>query len=86
VDYKVIIRPHASCSEELTSLYRTSVGILVVVVRLAYLVQRLPRRNGHSHGVGMRSDRHAVPLDIRGSGSFCFGIDFSLIYYLLMLL
>jgi len=70
VDYKVITRRHVSCSEVPTSLYRTSVEVLVVVVRLAYLVQRLPRRNGHSHDVGMRSDRHAVPLDIRGSGPF----------------
>jgi hypothetical protein len=39
-------------------------------VRLAYLVQPRLRRNGHSHDVEMRSGRHAVPLDTRGSDSF----------------
>jgi hypothetical protein len=48
--------------------------VLVVVVRLAYLVQPRLRRNGHSHDVEMRSGRHAVPLDIRGSGSFLYNL------------
>jgi hypothetical protein len=43
-------------------------------VRLAYLVQPRLRRNGHSHDVEMRSGRHAVPLDIRGSGSFLYNL------------
>lgn len=41
-------------------------------MRLAYLVQPRLRRNGHSHDVEMRSGRHAVPLDIRDSGSFLY--------------
>jgi hypothetical protein len=57
---------------ELTSLSRTSGEVLIVC--LAYLVQPRLRRNGHSHDVEMRSGRHAVPLDIRGSGSFLYSL------------
>jgi hypothetical protein len=72
VDYEVSSGDMPVAQGDLTSLSRTSAEVLFV--RLAYLVQPRLRRNGHSHDVEMRSGRHAVPVGIRGSGSFLYNL------------